>query len=67
MIKRRKSLANKNDSVFFQFRSISSSAIRIARASMVSIELYFSEENLNTSSSEIIASPDLSLDFDLWL
>jgi len=63
-IELRESLAIKNNSMFFQQCSINSSAVRIARASMVKIELYSSEKNLNTSSSDIIENLDLSLDFD---
>jgi len=63
-IELRESVTIKNNSVFFQYYSINSIDIRIARASMVKIELYSREENLNISSSDIIAKPDLSLDFD---
>jgi len=63
-IKLRESLTIKYNSVFCQYCSINSIDIRIARASMVKIELYSREENLNISSSDIIEKPDLSLDFD---
>lgn len=51
----RKSVAIKK-TVFFQFRK--------ARVSIVCVEFYSSEENYNISLFEIIANPDLSLDFD---
>jgi len=63
-IELRESLAIKNDSVFFHCCSIRSSYVKIARASIVKIELYSSEENLNISSSDIIAKPGFSLDFE---
>lgn len=63
-IELRESLAIKKDFVFFQFCSVSSMAFRIASASMVKIELISSEENLKVSSSVIIASPVLTLNFD---
>jgi len=63
-IELRESLAIKKDIVFFHFCSVSSMAFRMASASMVKIELISSEENLKVSSSVIIVSPVLTLDFD---
>jgi hypothetical protein len=63
-IELRESLAIKKDFVFFQFCSVSSMAFRIASTLMVKIELSFSKENLKVSSTVIIASSVLTLDFD---
>lgn len=58
------SLVIRNKSILVQLFSIKSSALHIAMASIVNIELYYNKENVKTSSLASIASPVLMLDLN---
>lgn len=58
------SLFIRNRSILVQLFSIKSSALHIAMASTVNIELYYNKENVKTSSLAAIASAVLMLDLN---